>query len=165
MASWWLAGGAVLLAQASAESDFATGVLPDRVIIGLGVGMVFAPVSVTAMAGTPPQNAGMESGFLMAGHEVGAALGVAVLSAVANSAGRLANATGMVDGFGRGFFAAAGIAAVLAVFAYLRIPAAPGRSRRGCTCTTDPNHGGWAAHLPPSPCSSSPRPRINWRRG
>lgn len=119
-----VAGGAVLLAQASAGSSFATGVLPGLAIIGLGVGMVFAPVSVTAMAGIPPQHAGMASGFLMTGHEVGAALGVAVLSAVASTAGSLASATGVVDGFGRGFVAAAGVAAALAVFAYRRMPAA-----------------------------------------
>jgi hypothetical protein len=65
----------------------------------------------------------MASGFLMTGHEVGAALGVAVISAVASTAGGLANVIGVVDGFPRGFLAAAGIAAVLAVFAYLRIPA------------------------------------------
>lgn len=119
-----VAGGAVLLAQASAGSGFATGVLPGLAIIGLGVGMVFAPVSVTAMAGIPPQHAGMASGFLMTGHEVGAALGVAVLSAVASTAGSLASATGVVDGFGRGFVAAAGLAAALALFAFLRMPAA-----------------------------------------
>ena len=120
-----VAGGAVLLAQASAGSSFATGVLPGLAIIGLGVGMVFAPVSVTAMAGIPPQHAGMASGFLMTGHEVGAALGVAVLSAVASTRrqpGQRRPASS--NGFGRGFLAAAGIAAVLAVFAYLRMPAA-----------------------------------------
>ncbi|GAA5027922.1 MFS transporter [Terrabacter aeriphilus] len=118
-----VAGGAVLLAQASAGSAFPTGVLPGLATIGLGVGMVFAPVSVTAMAGIPPQHAGMASGFLMTGHEVGAALGVAVLSAVASTAGSLTSATGVVDSFDRGFLVAAGIALVLAVFAYLRMPA------------------------------------------
>ena len=78
-----VAGGAVLLAQASASASFASDVLPAMVVIGLGVGMVFVPVSVTAMAGIPPQHAGVASGFLMTGHEVGAALGVAVLAAVA----------------------------------------------------------------------------------
>ena len=119
-----VAAGAVLLSQASAGSSFATGLLPGLAIIGLGVGMVFAPVSVTAMAGIPPQHAGMASGFLMTGHEVGAALGVAVLSAVASTAGSLASSNGVVEGFGRGFVAAAGVAAVLALFAYLRMPAA-----------------------------------------
>jgi EmrB/QacA subfamily drug resistance transporter len=119
-----VAGGAVLLARATANASFATDVLPGLVVIGLGVGMVFVPVSVTAMAGIPPQHAGLASGFLMTGHEVGAALGVAVLSAVASTAGGLASATGVVDGFPRGFLAAAVIAVALAAFAYLRMPAA-----------------------------------------
>ncbi|HST84960.1 MAG TPA: MFS transporter, partial [Kineosporiaceae bacterium] len=118
-----VSGGAVLLAQAPAGASFATDVLPGMAIIGLGVGMVFVPVSVTAMAGIPPQHAGMASGFLMTGHEVGAALGVAVLSAVASTAGNLSTATGIIDGFPRGFLAAAAIAAALAGFAYLRMPA------------------------------------------
>ena len=50
--------------------------------------MVFVPVSVTSMAGIPASHAGVASGFLMTGHEIGAALGVAILSAVASSAGR-----------------------------------------------------------------------------
>jgi EmrB/QacA subfamily drug resistance transporter len=116
-------GGAVLLAQASARADFATDILPAMAVIGLGVGMVFVPVSVTAMAGIASQHAGMASGFLMTGHEIGAALGVAVLSAVASTAGSLSSSAGVVNGFPRGFLAAAGIAALLAVFAYLRMPA------------------------------------------
>ena len=119
-----VAGGAVLLAQASAGAGFAANVLPGLCTIGLGVGMVFVPVSVTAMAGIPPQHAGMASGFLMTGHEIGAALGVAILSAVASSAGSLATATGVVNAFPRGFLAAAGISAALALFAYLRMPTA-----------------------------------------
>jgi hypothetical protein len=115
-------GGAVLLAQASTGATFASDVLPGMAIIGLGVGMVFVPVSVTAMAGIPPQHAGMASGFLMTGHEVGAALGVAVLSAMAATSGTLTTAEGVVNGFPRGFLAAAAIAAALAVFAYLRMP-------------------------------------------
>ena len=49
--------------------------------------MVFVSVSVTSMAGIPASHAGVASGFLMTGHEIGAALGVAILSAVASSAG------------------------------------------------------------------------------
>ncbi len=117
-----VAGGAVLLAQASTGAAFATDVLPGLAVVGLGVGMVFVPVSVTAMAGIPPQHAGMASGFLMTGHEVGAALGVAVLSAVAGTAGNLADVSGVVNGFPRGLLAAAAIAATLAVVAFLRMP-------------------------------------------
>jgi hypothetical protein len=84
--------------------------------------MVFVAVSVSAMAGIPAQHAGMASGFLMTGHEVGAALGVAALSAVATSAGVLTSQTGVVAGFSRGFVVAAAIAAVVAVVAFLRMP-------------------------------------------
>ena len=71
------------------NAHFATDLLPGLLVLGLGVGMVFVAVSVTAMAGIPAQHAGVASGFLMTGHEIGAALGVAVLSAVATTAGSL----------------------------------------------------------------------------
>jgi hypothetical protein len=44
--------------------------------------LVVLDISVTSMAGIPASHAGLASGFLMTGHEVGAALGVAVLVAV-----------------------------------------------------------------------------------
>jgi len=52
--------------------------LGGPLVLGFGVGLVFVAMSVTAMAGIPAQHAGMASGFLMTGHEVGAALGVLV---------------------------------------------------------------------------------------
>ncbi len=62
--------------------------------------------------------------FLMTGHEVGAALGVAVLSAVATAAGSLTDAAGVVDGFTAAFIAAAVLAVAFGVVAYRRMPAA-----------------------------------------
>ena len=75
------------------------------------------------MAGIPSSHAGVASGFLMTGHEIGAALGVAVLSAVASSAGVLTSADGAADAFSRGFIGAAVIGAAFAVFALVRMPA------------------------------------------
>ena len=115
----------MLLAIAPTNAHYFTDLLPGLVVLGLGVGMVFVPVSVTAMAGIPPQHAGMASGFLMTGHEVGAALGVAVLSAVATSAGSLTSSAGIVAGYSRGFTAAAIIAGFIAIVAAMRMSAAP----------------------------------------
>jgi hypothetical protein len=84
--------------------------------------MVFVPVSVSAMAGIPPQHAGLAGGFLMTGHEVGAALGVAVLSAIASSAGSLTNSTHIAASYSRGFTGAAALAAVIGVMAFIRMP-------------------------------------------
>jgi EmrB/QacA subfamily drug resistance transporter len=113
---------ALLLSQATGSAHYAVDLLPGLVVLGLGVGMVFVPVSVSAMAGIPPQHAGVAGGFLMTGHEVGAALGVAVLSAIAGSAGGLTNAAGIVAGYSRGFTGAAALAVAFAVIAYLRMP-------------------------------------------
>jgi EmrB/QacA subfamily drug resistance transporter len=119
------ATGAALLSTASGSAQFATGLLPGLLVLGLGVGMVFVSVSVTAMAGIPPQHAGMASGFLMTGHEVGAAFGVAVLSALAATAGSLTSPAGVAAGFSRGFLAAAVLAALLGVVAFWRMPSTP----------------------------------------
>jgi EmrB/QacA subfamily drug resistance transporter len=114
--------GAALLSTVSGAARFVPDLLPGLLVLGLGVGMVFVAVSVSAMAGIPAQHAGMASGFLMTGHEIGAALGVAVLSAVAATAGSLTSADGVVAGFSRGFIAAAVIAAVMAAVAFVRMP-------------------------------------------
>ena len=117
------AGAALLLATASADAQYATNLLPGLVGFGLGVGMVFVPVSVTSMTGIPHSHAGVASGFLMTGHEVGAALGVAALSAVASTAGSLATQSGAADAVSAGFVGAAVIAGAFAVFALARMPA------------------------------------------
>ena len=67
----------------------------------------------------------MASGFLMTGHEVGAALGVAVLSAVATTAGSLTTSAAIVAGYSRGFVAAAVLAGLVAIIAWLRMSATP----------------------------------------
>ena len=118
-----VSAAAALLSTATSGSHFASGLLPGLVALGLGVGMVFVPVSVTSMTGIPASHAGVASGFLMTGHEVGAALGVAVLSAVASTAGSLTSPTGAADAFSRGFIGAAAIAGVFALFAVVRMPA------------------------------------------
>ena len=123
------------MSTASGTAQFATNPLPGLLALGLGVGMVFVAVSVTAMAGIPPQHAGMASGLLMTGHEVGAARGVAVLSAAPTTAGSLTSPAGAVAGFSRAFVAAAIVAVLLAVVAFVKMP------------STDVTGGGGNLHM------------------
>jgi EmrB/QacA subfamily drug resistance transporter len=118
------AGAALLLSTATSNAHYASDLLPGLLLLGLGVGIVFVPVSVSAMAGIPSQHAGLAGGFLMTGHEVGAALGVAVLSAIASSAGSLTNAAGISASYSRGFTGAAAIAVAIGVIAFTRMPRA-----------------------------------------
>jgi hypothetical protein len=115
------AGGAFWLSRASSAASYAADLLPHLCTIGFGVGLVFVAVSVTSLTGIPPSHAGVASGFLMTGHEVGAALGVAILSAVASSAGSLTTAAGAADAVSRGLLGAAVMAVVIAAIALGRM--------------------------------------------
>jgi hypothetical protein len=93
--------------------------------------MVFVTVSVTAMTGIPDSHAGVASGFLMTGHEVGAALGVAVLSAVATTAGSLTTADGAADAFSRGLLGSAFLALLVGSVAFFSMTATKIEARVG----------------------------------
>ena len=72
----------------------------------------------------------------MTGHEVGAALGLEVLWAVATAAGGPTAPAGVVAGFSAAFLAAAGLAVLLGTIAYLGCRP-PGRTApQPCTGTT-----------------------------
>jgi EmrB/QacA subfamily drug resistance transporter len=114
---------ALLLAIAPDRASYLTNLLPGFLLLGAGVGLVFVAVTVTAMADVRHDQAGLASGIMTTAHELGAALGVAVLAAVAISNGN------PVSGYGDAFFVAAGIAGVLALVAAIVLPAlrpAPG---------------------------------------
>ena len=72
------AAGALLLSTAGADATYAADVLPGFLVIGLGVGPMFVAISVGAMSEVPERASGLASGVMMTGHEVGAALGVAI---------------------------------------------------------------------------------------
>jgi EmrB/QacA subfamily drug resistance transporter len=111
-----LAAGSLLLAVAPDDASFATDLLPGFVVAGLGAGLAFPAVSVTAMANVRHEGAGLASGLMTTAHELGAALGVAVLSAIATSAPDIAT------GYGDGFTVAAIVAAALALVSLLAVP-------------------------------------------
>jgi len=105
------AAGALVLTTVGADSSYLTDVLPGFALLGLGVGPVFVAVSVAAMGDVPAAHSGMASGLLMTGHEIGAALGVAALTAIA---GDLTTQAGIVTGAQDAFLAiAVGLVALL----------------------------------------------------
>ncbi|HWI75428.1 MAG TPA: MFS transporter [Baekduia sp.] len=111
--------GALLLALAPDDARYAADVLPGLLVVGLGVGLAFPAVSIAAMSDVDHARAGSASGLLSTAHEVGAALGVAVLSSVAASG---AGAAGFGAGYGDAFLVAAIVAGVLAALAVVAVP-------------------------------------------
>ena len=72
--------GALLFAVAH---DSYSELLPGFLVLGLGIGLAFPAISITAMSDVPHESSGTGSGVMSTFHEVGAALGVAALSAIA----------------------------------------------------------------------------------
>jgi len=106
------AGAALMLSTAGADATYVADVLPGFVVLGLGVGPMFVAISVGAMSDVPDHASGLASGLMMTGHEVGAALGVAVLTSVA---GDLTTRAGLVAGQADAFVAVALILLALLV--------------------------------------------------
>jgi len=106
------AGAALLLSTAGSDATYAADVLPGFLLLGAGVGPMFVAISVGAMSDVPDHASGLASGLMMTGHEVGAALGVAVLTTVA---GDITTRAGLVAGYGDAFVAVAVLLLVLLV--------------------------------------------------
>jgi EmrB/QacA subfamily drug resistance transporter len=113
-----MGAGALLLTGVSARSGYLAGFLPGLLVVGTGTGLVFPATAVTAMSDIAADRAGLASGLMTAAHEIGAALGVAVFSAVA-----VATGGGIAAGYRHGFTVAAAVAGGLAVSAALLVPA------------------------------------------
>jgi EmrB/QacA subfamily drug resistance transporter len=108
------AGGNLLLSGMDPGGSYAADVLPGLLVTSAGVGLVFVTASVTAMHEVGHDRAGLASGLMTTAHEIGAALGVAVLGAIA-----AANALG--DAFlVAGIAGAAGAVLALAAFPAVR---------------------------------------------
>jgi EmrB/QacA subfamily drug resistance transporter len=110
--------GLVFFTQISADGSYWSDLFPGFLIIGLGMPFVFVPVTIAAVAGVSHDEAGLASGLINTSQQIGGALGIAVLAAVANhvttsqAADGTAAAQAAVDGFTAAFWVAAAAAAV-----------------------------------------------------
>ena len=92
-AKWPLAIGMLLaavsmayLAQLTVTSTYAANVLPPLLIMGLGLGLVFAPAMNNATLGVNADDAGVASATVNTMQQVGGSIGTALLSTLAASA-------------------------------------------------------------------------------
>lgn len=78
--------GMAMLAQLTVESNYALHILPGLVLLGAGMGMVFAPGMQGAITGVEPEDAGVASATVNTMQQVGGSIGTALLSTVAATA-------------------------------------------------------------------------------
>jgi EmrB/QacA subfamily drug resistance transporter len=121
------AAGMLLLTRLGVHSSYAADILPSLLVLGAGMGMIFAPSMSNATLGVAPADAGVASATVNASQQVGGSVGVALLSTLAASAATssLAGARpthallaqAAVHGYTTAFFWAAGIFTVGAIVA------------------------------------------------
>ena len=87
------AGGLYWLSRVPVDGAYVSDILPGLLVASIGLGGVFTGVTTAANAGVGEDRAGLAAGLLNTGQQLGAALGLAVLSALAT-----ARTTSLLDG-------------------------------------------------------------------
>jgi hypothetical protein len=80
------AGGMAWLAQLGPRTGYAAGVLGPLILVGIGLGMVIAPVINTGTFGVAPQDAGVASATVTVGQMLGGSVGTSLLNSIFASA-------------------------------------------------------------------------------
>lgn len=130
--------GMLLLVFAPTNGHYATNILPSMLLFAIGGGTAIPAIMSTAMSEATPDAAGATSGLLSTSQQVGAAIGLAALSAVATATTSHANhgstaAQAAVAGYHVGWAIAAAMLSVAVVIAAVAL-----RTARPDETTTEP---------------------------
>jgi EmrB/QacA subfamily drug resistance transporter len=116
-------GGLLWYAQIPVHGSYAHDLLGGYLMFGFGLALAFIPVSIAALAGVGPREAGLASGLLNTSQQVGGAIGVAIATSVAVSHATHLLRTGhsqadaLTSGYALAFWVIAGISAAAVVAA------------------------------------------------
>jgi MFS family permease len=127
----------VLFARLPVHGHYFTDLFPGFLISGLGLALAFVPMSIGALTGVRPAEAGVASGLINTTQQIGGALGVAIAASIATSfTSRYVDAhTGsntfsgpaLTHGFQIAFYVLAALAASGALISGLMLESRPAR--------------------------------------
>jgi len=80
-----VAGSLFFLAHVPMNGDYVHHLLPGFILMGLGMGATFVPITIAATSGVHGRESGLASGLLNTSQQIGGALGLAILTGVATS--------------------------------------------------------------------------------
>ena len=132
----FIAGGLIWFSRVPGHGGhFYSDVLGPSLLAAVGLGLAFVPVTIAAVSGIQPNEAGLASGLINTSQQVGGALGLAILATIANSrtldllhAGGVDRAVALTKGFDRAFLVGAGFAIAGAILAAVTISSADSRA-------------------------------------
>ncbi|HET8615663.1 MAG TPA: MFS transporter [Actinomycetales bacterium] len=82
------AGGMFGFSRLAVDSTYLSGLLPYILLLSVGLGLTFVPLTLTAVSGVANEDSGVGSAVLNTMQQVGGSIGLATLSTVAVSAGK-----------------------------------------------------------------------------
>ncbi len=119
-------GGALFLfTQLPPSGDYFANVLPASLLAALGMALAYIPVTMAAMSSARPEETGLASGLVNTTYQVGSAVGLAAMVALAAAAGADGSSEALLRGFHAAFAGAAWVAVVAAILALLFLRSAP----------------------------------------
>src|SRR5438094_6472038 len=80
-----LTAGLLYFTQVSVDGSYLGDLLPGFLLIAVGLGFSFVPISIAALAGIEPHEAGLASGLINTTQQIGGAVGIAALSTIATT--------------------------------------------------------------------------------
>jgi EmrB/QacA subfamily drug resistance transporter len=103
--------GLVGFAQVGPNAGYAPAVLWPMIVMALGIGLAFSPLTVVIMSSVRPQDAAAAGGTMQTVQQTGVTLGLAILVTISGAAARSHPATALVSGTHAAMYAAAVAAA------------------------------------------------------
>jgi MFS family permease len=118
-----LAAGLIYLSFIRPDGNFWVDVLPASLVAALGMSLAFIPSLGTAISSARPEEGGLAAGIVNTSYQLGSALGLATITAVAASLGaaQIDNPTALTSGFSGAFLGAGLIAAAGAIIAAITL--------------------------------------------
>jgi EmrB/QacA subfamily drug resistance transporter len=93
------AAGLLLMTRIPVDGTYLTSVLPSLLLVSLGMGAVFVPLTLVATTGLQDEDQGLASGLFNTSQQIGGALGLAILSTIAASHTNDSSKAQLVHGF------------------------------------------------------------------
>jgi hypothetical protein len=119
--------GLWMLSLLGTESTYLGGVLPGLSVFGIGLVLVVAPVTSTALSDVPQVSTGAASGVNNAVARVAGLVAIAVLPALSGLSGALSGGADLIDGYSRAMVAAAVLCGIGAVASWVGLPSDQGK--------------------------------------
>ena len=123
-----VAGALFWFSRVSADGSFLADILGPSVLAGIGGALAFIAGTIAATTGAADEDAGLASGLLNTSQQVGGAIGVAAIAAIATAQTNDVLATGgavttaLTEGYQTGYLVVAGVALAAAVVVAVLVP-------------------------------------------